>query len=234
MSPLTHVPTIDDVVEVPTVPAVKRPRNARILTSLPGRYMLANRRNAAGERREFACRVVNISPRAMVLAAAVVGPIGERVIVYTATFGKLQGSILRVMSNGFMMSIVASHEERERLRSKLAWLATQTQSPEMPDPRRHPRIVLPDPIATLTLHDGTSMSCFLIDVSASGAAVSADCFPNLGTRLKIGQAEARVVRVFLEGFAVEFDEPLLDDEAARVVQSSAIVVRPYPAAVARR
>jgi hypothetical protein len=220
MCPLTHYSDIDDVVEVPMqLPPVNRARNARILTSLPGRYMLANRRNAAGDRREFACRIVNISPRDMTLAAAVLGPVGERVIVYSATFGKLEGQILRVMANGFMMSIVASHEEREKLRTKLAWLAAQKQSPETPDPRRHARIVLPDPIATLTLQDGTSMSCFVIDVSASGAAVSADCFPNIGTPVRIGQADARVVRVFLEGFAVEFDEPLLDEDAVRVVQS---------------
>jgi len=218
MSSLTII--ADDVVEVPAqLPAVKPARNARILASLPGRYMLANRRNAAGERREFACRIVNISPRDMTLAAAVLGPVGERVIVYSAIFGRLEGQILRAMANGFMMSIVASHEEREKLRTKLAWLAAQKQSPETPDPRRHARIVLPDPIATLTLQDGTSMSCFVIDVSASGAAVSADCFPNIGTPVRIGQAEARVVRLFLEGFAVEFDEPLLDEDAVRVVQS---------------
>jgi hypothetical protein len=197
--------------------------------------MLANRRNAAGERREFACRIVNISPRGMVLAAAVLGPVGERVIVYTATFGKLQGTIVRPMSNGFMMSIVASHEEREKLRLKLAWLAAQTEMPENPDPRRHPRIVLPDPIATLTLPDGTSMSCFVIDVSASGAAVSADCFPNIGTPVKIGHAKARVIRVFLEGFAVEFEEALLDDEAVRVVhaQGPAAAVAPARQALDR-
>jgi hypothetical protein len=228
MTLLTTIAGTHDVIEVPTqVKTRRRPRNARLLTSLSGRYMLANRRNAAGDRREFACRIVDISPRDMVLAAPVAGPIGERVIVYTATFGKLQGNILRALSDGFVMSIVVPPEEREKLRAKLAWLATQIQSPETPDPRRHPRIVLPDPIATLTLPDGTSMSCFVIDVSASGAAVSADCFPNIGTPVRIGQAQARVVRIFLEGFAVEFDEPLLDEDAVRVVQVQSVGGRQF-------
>ena len=47
--------------------------------------------------------------------------------------------------------------------------------------------------------------CFVIDVSPSGAAISADVDPEIGTRLAVGRAVGHVVRRFNEGFAIQFD-----------------------------
>jgi len=69
---------IDDVIEVP---APERRDDVRVIVNMPGRYMLASKRNLKGERCEFACRIVNVSLGAMALAAPVPGPLGERVIV---------------------------------------------------------------------------------------------------------------------------------------------------------
>jgi hypothetical protein len=46
----------------------------------------------------------------------------------------------------------------------------------------------------------------VIDVSPSGAAVSADLEPQIGTRLSIGRSVGEVVRIFDEGFGVRFDK----------------------------
>ncbi len=50
------------------------------------------------------------------------------------------------------------------------------------------------------------LECFVIDISASGAAVSADVVPDVGTILAIGQVPGKVVRHFAEGFAVKFKQ----------------------------
>src|SRR5262249_38730797 len=86
---------MDDVIEVP---AGERREDVRVIVNLPGRYMLASKRNLKGDRCEFACRIVNISLSAMALSAPVPGPIGERVIVYSEQFGRLHGAIMRVMT----------------------------------------------------------------------------------------------------------------------------------------
>jgi hypothetical protein len=182
----------------------ERRDDVRVLISVPGRYMLANKRNAQGNRCEFACRVVNMSTRAMALAAPVVGQPGERVIVYTEHFGKLHGAIVRLIPNGFAMSIAAPPEERDKLRAKLVWLSKLKESPDMPDGRRHVRIVPRNPMGTIMLADGSTISCLVIDFSDSGAAVSADYYPEVGTPLAVGKMIGRVVRRFPEGFAVEF------------------------------
>jgi hypothetical protein len=202
---------MDDVIEVS---ASERRDDVRVIVNLPGRYMLASKRNLKGERCEFACRIVNVSLAAMALSAPVPGPVGERVIVYSEQFGRLHGAITRVMTTGFVMSIAANEQTRERLAAKLDWLDKQKASPELPDSRRHARVVPKNPMATILLADGSTVSCLVIDFSDSGVAVSADLYPELGTPLAVGKMVGRVVRRFAEGFAVEFTEktPLAEVE----------------------
>jgi hypothetical protein len=194
---------MDDVIEVP---APERRYDVRVIVNLPGRYMLASKRNLKGDRCEFACRIVNISLAAMALSAPVMGPVGERVLVYSEQFGRLHGAITRVMTTGFVMSIAANPQTRERLAAKLDWLAKQKDSPELPDSRRHARVVPKNPMATILQADGSSTQCLVIDFSDSGVAVSADLYPELGTPLAVGKMVGRVMRRFAEGFAIEFTE----------------------------
>src|ERR1043166_8654626 len=165
---------MDDVIEVA---AHERRDDVRVIVNLPGRYMLASKRNLKGERCEFPCRIVNISLAGMALSAPVPGPVGERVIVYSEQFGRLHGAITRVMTTGFVMSIAANPQTREKLAAKLDWLDKQKDSPELPDSRRHARVVPKNPMATILLADGSTTSCLVIDFSDSGAAVSAALYP---------------------------------------------------------
>jgi hypothetical protein len=198
-----NAPDMNDVIEAPVD---ERCEDVRIIASIPGRYMLANKRNLNGDRCEFACRVVNVSLRAMALAAPVPGQVGERVIVYTEPFGRLHGAITRLLTNGFVMSIAATPETREKLGARLAWLARQKDTPDLPDGRRHARIVPRNPMAKILLADGSTISCLVIDFSDSGAGVSADLNLEIGTPLAVGKMVGRVVRRFAEGFAIEFTE----------------------------
>jgi len=193
----------DDLIEVSPF---ERRDDVRVIVNLPGRYMLASKRNLKGDRCEFACRIVNVSLEAMALAAPVAGPIGERVILYNERLGRLHGPIIRLMTNGFVISIAASPQTRDKLAAKLDWLAKQKDAPELADSRRHARVVPKNPMATILLADGSLTSCLVIDFFDSGAAVSADLYPALGTPLAVGKMVGRVVRRFAEGFAVEFTE----------------------------
>lgn len=194
---------LDDVIDVA---GYDRREDVRVIVNIPGRYMLSNKRNLKGDRCEFACRIVNVSVDAMALAAPVPGPIGERVIVYSEQFGRLHGLIIRLMTNGFVISIAASPQNREKLAGKLDWLAKQKDAPDLRDSRRHARVIPKNPMATILLADGSTTSCLVIDFSDCGVAVSADLYPELGTPLAVGKMVGRVVRRFAEGFAVEFTE----------------------------
>jgi PilZ domain len=205
MCPPVESSHLDDLIEVSSR---ERRNEVRIIVNIPGRYMLANKRNLKGDRCEFACRIVNMSVAGMALAAPVLGAPGERVIVYSEAFGQLHGAITRQISAGFAMSIAANEQTRERLATRLLWFAKQKDSPELPDGRRHARVVPKNPMAIIMLPDGSLTSCLVIDFSSSGAAVSADLYPELGSPLAVGKMVGRVVRRFDEGFAIEFAEKI--------------------------
>jgi len=186
------------------VPADRR-KEIRVIVRVPGRFSLASKRDANGDRRQFACRAVNISSTHMALATPISAPIGERVIAYFMEFGKIHGSIIRMLHGGFVIRIAASNEEQSRLLRKLIWL-DQKKNYDVPDMRAHKRIVPQNPLSTITFPDGSIMGCFVIDVSASGAAVSADIVPETGTVVTVGNVAGTVVRHFTEGFAVQFKQ----------------------------
>jgi hypothetical protein len=183
----------------------KRRHDLRIVVSLPGRYSLANRRNTRGERRQFSCRAVNISSSgALALAVPVQGALGERVLADIEHFGKLEGIIEHLLGErGFVIRIAASDEERRKLADKIDWVEKH-KNLEVPDQRTQARYAPNDPYSTLLLADGTVVTCFVIDLSISGAAVSADLVPEIGTVVAVGKVIGRVARHFIGGFAVQF------------------------------
>lgn len=187
-------------------PPAERRSDVRVVVSLPGRYALPKRRAAGGRCAEFACRLVNVSPHGMVLAGPVIGAVGEPVTTYFEEFGKLQGTVARTLYGGFAMNIQAPAAQRNRLVAKLIWLEKH-QSEDLPNKRQHKRIIPHNPHSTLILADGAKLPCFIIDMSASGTAVSADIRPQVGMPLAVGTIVGRVVRRSTEGFAVRFVEP---------------------------
>ena len=73
----------------------------------------------------------------------------------------------------------------------------------------------------LTLADGSVHPCFIIDVSPSGVAVSAEYEPPIGTPLAIGSCVGRVVRQFPSGFAIEFVQKLDRNDVMRLIVRTA-------------
>jgi hypothetical protein len=194
---------------------VEQRRDVRIIASVPGRYSL-DRRNSRGERREYACRAINISQHAIALAVPVLGRPGEQVIAHIEHFGILQGTVGRLLDRGFVMNIIASDEERDNLLTKISWFELY-KNHDVSDRRDQGRFIPKNPYATLVLADGTMLSCFVIDVSVSGAAVSADISPEIDTVMAVGKIVGRVVRLFAGGFAVQFISPQSKDDVERLV-----------------
>jgi hypothetical protein len=192
-----------DLAEFSDILIVERREDVRIIVNIAGRFSLANRRNAHGERRVFACRAVNLSPRSVAVASAVSGKVGERVIAHIDHLGKLEGSVQRVLTRGFVMSVSASAEERERLAGKIEWLE-KNKNHDAPDKRTSERVVPANPYSWMMLSDGNRETCLVLDLSVSGAAISADTVPDVGTVLAVGTIVGRVVRHFNGGFAVRF------------------------------
>ncbi len=183
---------------IPSVRALsdERRRFQRVRVNLLGRYMLA-------DRREFPCQVVNMSPGGMAVIAPVAGAPGERIIAYVDHLGRLEGHIARTFQNGFAMTIAATARKRDKLAAQLTWLANR-HILGLPEDRRHGRVVPRNPSGRLVMPNGLNITCRIIDVSQSGAAVSTDQRPAVGALVTLGKVQGRVVRHLEDGFAIEF------------------------------
>ena len=176
-------------------------KEPRIITA---RYNIGNKRDPGEtERRFFVCRVDTINAKQMVLVAPVIGDVGEKIIVQSDELGELTGPLVEVADRGFRLDIEATDEERNVLARKLKWLEKHHVG-EARNRRRHKRVVPREPLSTLVLADGSTPTCFIIDMSPTGAAVSADIVPTIGMPLGIGKVIGRVVRHLPGGFAVRF------------------------------
>jgi hypothetical protein len=178
--------------------AEERRRHQRVKVNLLGRYMLA-------DRREFPCQVVNMSPGGIAMVAPVSGNPGERVIAYVDHLGRLEGKIARLLDTGFAMTVEATLRKRDKLAAQLTWLANRNIL-NLPEDRRHGRFIPRKAMARLILPNGNNVTCRIIDLSESGAAVaiSPELRPVVGAMVTIGKATGRVVRHIEDGFAVEF------------------------------
>ncbi|RTL49176.1 MAG: PilZ domain-containing protein [Bradyrhizobiaceae bacterium] len=179
--------------------AEERRRFQRVKVHLLGRYMLS-------DRREYPCQVINMSPGGLALLAPGIGNVGERVVAYLDHIGRVEGKITRLLDNGFAMTVGATPRKREKLAAQLTWLANR-QILNLPEDRRHDRVVPRNPMSWLRLDNGREMPCRIIDLSLSGAAVSAEMKPLVGDHVVLGKVPARVVRHLEEGFAIEFSHP---------------------------
>jgi hypothetical protein len=171
-------------------------RFQRVKVSVLGRYMLA-------DRREFPCQILEMSPGDAVVIAPVAGVPGERIIAYVDHIGRVEGTILSQIDGGFVMDIAASPRKRDKMAAQLTWLGNKDLL-NLPEDRRHERVVPDIRHSTVVLDDGRRYNCKIIDISLSGAAIELDVRPAMGTPVTLGRMRARVVRHFQNGVAVEF------------------------------
>ena len=163
------------------------------------------------DRSEFNCVTIDVSPGGIAFDSENVGEVGETIIAYLNQIGRVQGVVTRHFHGGFAISSKLPPLKREKLADQLTWLANR-QALGMPEDRRHERIAPRVPNTTLILPNGREFITRLIDVSLSGAALSAPVDPPIGSTVTVGATRAQVVRTFPGGIAVEFLRPFLAEE----------------------
>ena len=176
-------------------PAERR-RFQRVAVNLLGRFMLP-------DYREYPCQVIDMSPGGAALITPVTGNVGDRVVAYIDHIGRVEGQIARKISGGFAMTVNAPARKRDKLAAQLTYLANRDIL-NLPEDRRHDRVVPANPMSTLTLDDGREYRCKIIDMSLSGAAVNIEVRPAIGTPVRLGHVRGRIIRHIESGVAIEF------------------------------
>jgi PilZ domain-containing protein len=193
--------------------------------TVDGNYTLPNWYDPQGKLRTFACRTTRVSPFRMIVEVPVVGRVGDRLTSYFRDFGKFEGLISDTMERSFLLELEMTRARREKLSDMLIWLEKKQKNPAIKCVRKDARFVPPNPHSTLTLADGSVHPCFVIDVSATGIAVSSPVQPPIGMPLAVGACIGRVVRLLPNGIAIKFIERQnsrsLERLTARVGQTEA-------------
>ena len=203
--------------------SVKEFLNQRAVSiAIGGQYTLAKWFDAQGKPRTFACRTSRISPFRMMVAAPVLGKVGDPISSYFGDFGKLDGVISDTANGSILLELEMTKSLREKFATKLTWLDKRQKNPSIRDGRKQPRVIPASPHSSLTLADGTIRSCFIVDMSTSGAAISAEVQPPVGMPLAVGACVGRVIRHLPDGFAVKFVEEQKRNDLER------LVMRPAP------
>ncbi|WP_232629047.1 PilZ domain-containing protein [Methylobacterium sp. Leaf118] len=178
-------------------------RHQRVRTELLGRYMLS-------DRREYPCQTVDMSPGGVRVTCAVLGTIGERVVLYLEQIGRLEGVIVRHPPAGFAIQLNATPRKREKIASQLMWLANR-ESLGLPEGRTHERLVPVKPGVEIRLENGRIIPARVIDISMSGVALATATAPPIGASVMVGSTPSRVVRYFEGGIGAQFMLPISPD-----------------------
>lgn len=198
----------------------------RFIGPVVGRYTFPD----DPERSIYACRTSSVSPSQVVLAAPVTGQSGRRVSVRLEHIGLLNGRISEVMATGFRLGVTGGDEETERLAARINWLKKHHLH-QVTDKRDGPRFRPRNPSVTLEI-EGKRIPGLIIDLSGSGAALSAAVLPAIGAPTLVGSVGAHVVRHFEGGFGVQFEVPHARDTVEAEIDSTGAAVQEDSPAIA--
>ncbi len=166
--------------------------------NLPGRIMRA-------DRSESECKAYIMSAGAVTLISNMRVNVGERIVGYFETVGRLAGEVTDIDGEGFSMSIVAPSKHRDKLVDKLTWLHNLNKS-GIADDRDGKRFVPTLAECVISVVTGEKYKCRLIDMSIGGMAVNVQLKAPVGSLVQFEDASAVVVRNFEGGIALEFVE----------------------------
>jgi hypothetical protein len=181
-------------------------KHRRLPLALHGRFMRA-------DRNEYTCELKNIS----VGGAAIITPnmpeMGERVVVYLEHLGGLEGTVTRLLPDGFAFVFKATEHKREKLAAQIMWLVNRDEFPDQAG-RTHERIGTLGRRTTLKVEEGVIIDVELLDLSASGASIGTPARPPIGSLVIAGKTRAIVRRHHDHGIGLQF-LTLLSLEALR-------------------
>lgn len=181
-------------------------RHRRLALTLSGRFMRA-------DRSEYDCTLRDISVGGASIVTATRIEIGERIVAYFEHVGGFEGTITRILPDGFALQFKISEHKREKLAAQIMWLVNRHWFPDETG-RSHERLGKLGQRAALLLEDGVSIDTELLDISPAGASLGTPARPPLGSTVFIDGIRAIVLRHHANGFGVKFHN-VLAQEALR-------------------
>jgi hypothetical protein len=179
----------------------EHPAGARILY---GRYMLP-------DMTEHPCQVTNLTTTGATFLTTEIPAISLSIVAYLEELGRIEAVTDKAVPGGFRVTFALKGNRLEKLEARIKWLGERADGGQ--EERRNARFEPRESHSQLTLPDGRVYSCEVVDISVSGAGVTVDVLPSLGTYVMLGKMRGRVVRYLENGVAIEFVKPLEQAQA---------------------
>jgi len=179
--------------KIELAPRDKR-RYRRVELILSARFMLP-------DQSEHMATLLNISAGGLALKTEQRPAHGTTVIAYVQDIGRLEGRVVRILSDGFAIAFEAGHHLRDKVVDKLT---VKINPGSLVADRMYDRVESTE-LAHLILADGREVVCRVLDMSFGGIGLAVDEKPKIGEPVLIGRMHGRVVRHFDRGIGVAFD-----------------------------
>jgi hypothetical protein len=157
---------------------------------------------------EHPCSIRDMSLSGIALVSDAQMQIGAHVIVYLDDFGRFEGTVARTYDGGFAIETALTGPRRERVAERLAAYAKggQEAAVKRAFTRYSPQDAGIEESSVLTLSDGKTAPCRIVDMSLGGANVATELRAPIGTHVSIGRMKGRIVRHTAEGIAIAFTD----------------------------
>lgn len=178
----------------------ERRKHPRVAFEAKGRFL-------APDGSEHTCSMRDMSLGGIALTTDIALDPGSQVIVYLDDYGRFEGKVVRSYEGGFAIETTIAGPRRERLRQRLEAIARGEKleiSARRAFARYAPGEAGLEESSVLTLADGETMPCRIIDMSLGGAQVAVENRPPIGTEVSIGRMSGRIVRHTEEGIGIQF------------------------------
>jgi hypothetical protein len=153
----------------------------------------------------YPCKLINMSLTEADLMLPSQPYIGETIVIYANNLGRIEGTVGSFFDGGVVLNVKTNSYRRDRLSEQLMWLLNKGKL-NLPDGRRHERIVPVSPHTVLKTVDGQEHKVEVSDVSLSGASVIIANPPKVGEDIVLGKVPGKVVRHHQNGIGVQFSE----------------------------
>ena len=141
--------------------------------------------------------------------------VGDHLVIHLEGGARLEGTVMRLLADGFGVQLVMSDAKRSRLIDALAPMSEgEEEIVELPLNRRIAERVAGLRMKTECSTEKGVLDCRIVDMSLTGAAIETDAKLSIGEAVTIGQTKGKVVRQYGKTFGVQFDR-VTDDRASQ-------------------
>lgn len=173
----------------------------RLKARMPARLLINNETSGKGTLFDLSAGGVGVLTDVEVAA-------GDRVVMHLDGGARLEGTVMRLLADGFGVELTMSAAKRSRLVDALEPMVESVEEiVELPMNRRVAERVAGLRMETECHTENGILECRIVDMSLTGAAIESRTEIAIGSVITIGQTRGKVVRRYGNTYGIHFDRP---------------------------